>query len=333
MPLAPKLRKTLRKMLLGSTDLPQACDLSLPDPQTEITVWLHGMGEPRDVTLRHSVACEAPFIVCIGFEREIEEKSQKRLSLRFCERGGDGRLLGEISLRISSVLPTYGPTLYLFEAKSCRDFCLPQWRLTAHDLHHAYVRWKTRKTVNVRMSTLGDRCNSVMFICPRPVALVSLQAGENANIFPMNLMGTVGGDYFVFALNSKRKAAPLIERAGQMALSNIPFDQLATARKLGKNHYQESIDWPQLPFRLRRSAVLDIPVPEFAARVRELKIQMVHHLGSHTFFVARVVGEEHHTNCLQFHMIHGLYEAWRRRNHIPVQQPPSISSSSTAKLA
>ena len=40
------------------------------------------------------------------------------------------------------------------------------------------------------------------------------------------------------------------------------------------------------------SRALNIPVPEFALRVRELKVHTVRPLGSHTFFVARLVGEE-----------------------------------------
>ncbi len=48
MSLEDKLRYEVRRILLGPTDLPQACDLALHNPQSEISVWLHGMGEPRD---------------------------------------------------------------------------------------------------------------------------------------------------------------------------------------------------------------------------------------------------------------------------------------------
>jgi flavin reductase (DIM6/NTAB) family NADH-FMN oxidoreductase RutF len=159
-----------------------------------------------------------------------------------------------------------------------------------------------------------------MFICPRPVVLVSLLDGERGNIFPMNLMGSIGEGYLAFALNSKRQAAPLVERVGQLALSTLPFDQSTTAQELGKNHYQESIDWEQLPFTTRPSTVLGIPVPHFAVRVRELRVREVRRLGSHTFFVAKIVGDECLTDGPAYYMIHGMYEAWRRRTGKPAQQ-------------
>lgn len=316
MPLVHKTLKLLWKRWLNQSDLPQACNLGLYTPQTETEVWLHGMGEPRNVTSRHTIACASPFTVCIGFEGEpdLKRKAKRRLSLRFCERDGERRLLGEIGLRLSATLPVKGEELCLFETTRCANFCLPRVQMWAHNLHQMYVLWKTRKSANVEMSILGDRCNAVTFICPRPVVLVSVQDGEQGNIFPMNLLGAVGRDYFAFALNSTRQAAPLVERIGQAAISSVPFDQSATARSLGRHHYLPSIEWEQLPFKTRRSTMLGIPVPEFALRVQELKIETAQQLGSHTFFVARVVGDETYADAPEFCMIHGLYEAWRRRN-------------------
>ena len=316
MSLEDKLRYEVRRILLGPTDLPQACDLPIHNPQSEISVWLHGMGEPQDVTTRHSAACAAPFMFCIGFEDKegLGRHRERPLSLLFCERGGHGQRLGEIGLQLSTILPTAGPQLRLFKATRCTNFCLPRPRLWAHYLYHAADRWKKRKAENVNVSPLDDRCNAVTFICPRPVVLVSLLDGDRGNIFPMNLMGTVGRDYLVFALNCKNQAAPLVERMGQLAISSIPFNWGPTARELGKNHRLQSIDWEKLPFRTQKSKVLRIPVPEFALRVRELKVQHARPLGSHTFFVTRIVGEEVHADGPEFSMIHGLYEARRRRN-------------------
>jgi len=137
----------------------------------------------------------------------------------------------------------------------------------------------------------------------------------------MNLMGTVGRNYFAFALNSKKQAAHLVAQLGQLTVSNIPFDRSAVARSLGKNHYQQSIDWEKLPFRTQRSRILQIPVPEFALRVRELKVESALPLGSHTFFVARILGEEVLCHSPEFCMIHGLYEARRRSIRLSAVSP------------
>ena len=66
----------------------------------------------------------------------------------------------------------------------------------------------------------------VFYICPRrPVALVSVVHGNIGNVFPMNLMGSIGNGHFCFALNSVTPVASLGERAGAIALSSIPLQQ------------------------------------------------------------------------------------------------------------
>jgi hypothetical protein len=57
-------------------------------------VWLHGLATPLDVTDHHSMACAAPFTVCIAFDRNEtpSERDLKRLTLKFCERNGQKRV-------------------------------------------------------------------------------------------------------------------------------------------------------------------------------------------------------------------------------------------------
>jgi flavin reductase (DIM6/NTAB) family NADH-FMN oxidoreductase RutF len=181
----------------------------------------------------------------------------------------------------------------------------------AHQLLQMYFQWRRGGDTDVRMDALGTRSMMVFFICPRPVVLVSVMHGETGNIFPMNLMGPIGKDYMAFSLNSSRQAAPLVERAGCVVFSNVPSEQSEVARQLRGNHRQKSVRWDQLPFETKPSAALGIPVPCFALRVREMEVEAVRKLGSHTLFVARVIRDECRSAGPQFTMIHGIYQARR----------------------
>ena len=203
----------------GTTNLPQQCTVGTNDPQTEVSVWLHGIGAPRDVTFEHSIACAAPFTICIG-----GGNVGKRLVLKFRERDGDQRLLAELDLRHTGAILTDGPALNLFQVRSCRNYCLPKVRLWAHYLHQAYLRWRHKGTSHIRISARAAHAMIVSFICPRPVVLVSAISGDRSNMFPMNLLGSVSDGYFAFALDSTRLAAPLVARAGSVALSSIPWN-------------------------------------------------------------------------------------------------------------
>jgi flavin reductase (DIM6/NTAB) family NADH-FMN oxidoreductase RutF len=162
----------------------------------------------------------------------------------------------------------------------------------------------------------------VYFICPRPVALVSVLHEGLLNVFPMNLMGPLGHGYFAFALNSLRQAAPLVERAGRIALSIIPIEQFGLARQLGNNHRQQSVNCSQLPFPTKRSPAFGFPVPCMALQTKEMTVELVQRMGTHTLFVARVVSDRTWTEGRQACMIHGIYQAWRQQNSPRLQTEP-----------
>ncbi len=312
----------VKRIFLGKLNQPQQCNVGIHDPQPEIRVWLHGIDAPRDVTFTHSIACAAPFTICIGGGAWLSDRTPgKRLALQFREHDDEERLLAELSLRHTATIPTNGPPLHLLQVESCKNYCLPKGRLWAHYLHLAYLQ--SRSTSHIRMSACEAHAMIAAFICPRPVVLVSAVSGNRSNIFPMNLLGNVGDGYFAFALDSTRLAAPLVADAGTVALSSIPMEHSEAARQLGKNHKQESISWNQLPFPTKPSTAFSIPVPCFASRVIEMQIETTRNLGSHTFFVARVIRDDRCSDGAQFFMVHGIYQSWRLANHHAPYAPAS----------
>jgi flavin reductase (DIM6/NTAB) family NADH-FMN oxidoreductase RutF len=312
----------VKRIVLGKLNQPQQCNVGIHDPQPEIRVWLHGMGAPRDVTFTHSIACASPFTICIGGGPwPLDLTPGQRLTLQFRERDDEKRLLAELALRDTATILTNGPELHLFQVESCKNYCLPKGRLWAHYLHLAYQQ--SRGSSHIRMSACEAHAMIAAFICPRPVVLVSAISGSRSNIFPMNLLGHLGDGYFAFALDSTRLAAPLVADAGTVALSSIPMEHSEVAKQLGKNHKQETISWNQLSFPTKPSTAFSIPVPCFASRVIEMQIETTRNLGSHTFFVARVIRDERRSDGAQFFMVHGIYQSWRLANHHKPYAPAS----------
>ncbi len=308
-------RRAIKGLLFGDTLLPQEFTVGLVEPQAEIAVWLHGMGTPLDVSQRHSTACSDPFTICVAFDegRKPDSKDLGHLSLRFCERDGQKRVLGEIGLRRTAAITVPGLDLLLFGARFSSNYCLPRTRLCAHYLLHAYSQRRQVNTSGMTMSFLDRRAAMVTFIRPHPVGLVSLVGESGGNIFPMNIMGELGNGRFAFGLKESRRAAHLVESAGRIALSSVPISQAPLAYQLAVNHFKESIVWDELPIATKMSAAFQIPVPVFAQRVREMKIERVHRIGSHTFFVAQIISNERFTNEAELCVIHGFYQVWRLR--------------------
>jgi hypothetical protein len=314
-----RCRSGIQRLIFGDTLIPQAFTIGLTDPQTEIAVWLHGMETPIDVTNRHSMACADPFTVCIAFdeERRLSESDLQGLSLRFCEQDGERRLLGQIILdgKKTSIISATGLQLILFEARSSANYCLSKTRIWAHYLLHRYSLWRRVDSAGVEMSSLERRAVMVMFIRPHPVVLVSLDGDSGGNIFPMNIMGDLQHNYFAFALKNSRLAARLVERSSQVVLSDVPLAQTSLAYRLGANHRKLSIDWDQLTFETKLSAQFKFHVPSFTHRVREMQIETFRNLGSHTFFVARIIHDERTANDVGLCIVHGFYQTWRLKGH------------------
>jgi flavin reductase (DIM6/NTAB) family NADH-FMN oxidoreductase RutF len=203
--------------------------------------------------------------------------------------------------------------LVLFRARSATNHCLPAFRLGAHYLMQTYAQKRKPNTSGLTMSFLDQRAAIVSFIRAHPVMLVSSIDAHGGNLFPMNLLGELGNGRFAFGLKDSRRAAHLVERTRQVALSSVPISQAALAFRLATNHFKDSIVWKELPFATRPSTALKIPVPAFAPRVRELQVERVHRVGSHTLFVAQLVHEETLAEAPELCVIHGFYQAWRLR--------------------
>jgi len=318
-----KLRQALKRIVFGGDTLPLRFFIGQPQPQQEVTVWLHGFGPPRDVTRCHGPASTIPCTFWIAFDTACVpgEKSCARMSLGFREAGHRQRLLGRLGMRYTQTIQAGRSAILVFEPRSAMNYCHPRLRLHAHIL---LQQWKQLHSASkIKLSPLEQRAMSVLFTCPRPISLVSVAERGRSSMFPLNVMSDVNDDGFAFALTSSKIPAQFLASAGRFALSETPIEQAPIAFALAANHNVASIDFGDLPFSTRFSPEFRLPVPGFAPRVREMKIESVNKVGSHSLFVARTVSDERTACGLEFAVIHGFYQAWRIRHGL--DSPSSVA--------
>jgi flavin reductase (DIM6/NTAB) family NADH-FMN oxidoreductase RutF len=142
-------------------------------------------------------------------------------------------------------------------------------------------------------------------------------------MFPLNVMSDVSDEYFAFALTASKSPAQFLQSARRFALSVTPFEQAPIAFAMAVNHNTFWIEFDELPFPTRPSAKLGLPVPTFSSRVREMEIESVHRVGSHSLFVARTISDERLTYGPEFSVVHGFYQSWRLRHGLDT--PSSIA--------
>lgn len=314
-------REIIKRLVLGPSAFPHQCAVGLSAPQTEISVWLHGIGPPRDVTATNVIAGTQPLVIGIGADwRENQPvAADHRPVLVFQEQNANQRILGEISLKWMDTLSVGTAQLHLFRASHSANYCLPRPRQWARHLYHGYQKWRsgTRSTASgTRVSQRELDCLFTFYICPRPVVLVSVVDRGVGNIFPMDLIGSFANGYFSLALHATSSPASLMETSRRIALSDIPVEHTQLAYELGKNHNRSCVDWSQIAFATIPSPSFRLPVPRFSERVREMQIETVRDMGSHKLFLASTLAEQRRSNGLQLHFIHGFYQSWREQARI-----------------
>jgi flavin reductase (DIM6/NTAB) family NADH-FMN oxidoreductase RutF len=321
-------RKALRQLVFGPP-IPQFCTVGLTNPQSEVRVWLNGLGVPLDVTHVNVVAAARPFTVGIGLENIPDEATIKStpLFLGFSDRSDDTSLLGEIQLSYAETIRIGDRVLCLFRTTRSSNRCLPRsvvWRRYLDFSRQQRRVAKGPSPPEIKMITREVLALSTFYICPRPVVLVSVVDGNAGNIFPMDLIGPISRQHFSLALHTTSTAMPLIERSRKVALSSVPAEQIAIAYALGKNHKKADFHWNQVPFDLATSPAFGLPIPEFALAVRELDVEDVRALGSHKLFICRTRANQIRSQGLQLSFVHGFYQARRQRTQ------PLIPATRTA---
>jgi len=312
-----RVRTVLRQVVFGPP-IPQFCTVALKYPQSEVRVWLRGLDSPLDVTGCSVIAAARPFTIGIGLEDVPDAAALRRVPLfmDFKDCTGDPSVLGEIQLSYAQTIRVGDRALCLFKGSDSTNRCMPRSVVWRRNLDFARQQRRVAKGPSppeTRMIARDFFALSTFYICPRPVVLVSVVDGNASNLFPMDLVGPIGGQHFSLALHSTSTAVPLIEHSRRIALSSVPAEQVSIAYELGQNHKKTDFHWNQVPFDLAISPAFALPIPGFALAVRELEVEEVHALGSHKLFVCRTQRDQLRSQGLQLSFVQGFYHA--RRQH------------------
>ena len=288
------LPATMKLLLRKLVNSPRYGPVGLHDPQQDVEVWLHGSGDPVNVTQNNVVAALRPFTIGVMFNRDyLPLLTVNQLRLCMHESRGSKRLLGAIHLRLANSIPLDQHRLCLFEASGYENYCVPTLGLRLY-----YVRAKRRAALtqrknphNFQMTQRDLRCSYVFYICPRPVVLVTVQYEGSANMFPMDLIGPTDSPWYTMALRSTSPAVRLMQQSRCMALASIPATCQDVVYELGKYHKQSSLDWAHLPLPTAPSPLFGLPVPEAALKVREVRVREFREIGSHMLFITSIERE------------------------------------------
>jgi flavin reductase (DIM6/NTAB) family NADH-FMN oxidoreductase RutF len=294
---------------LKPLDLWSAIGLDEPQ-QSLVDVTFDGGDQQRDVTRDQVVLSLAPLLIAIG---DVEAAPGHQAILRFHDRAR-GVELGSLDLLASGNIEAAGKRLRSFSVEGSRHACLPAplraWQRWLH------ARRKSGDKGSFSMTPASVQDLLVFYICPRPVMLVSVADAQHENLFPMDLVGSIGG-LFTLALRQSSPSVATMTRAKRAVLADVPLAEKSLAYSLGAHHRVPKIDWSSVPCETVRSSHFGLRVPAQSPRVRELEIIDSHERGSHTVFLCRIISEELRAPAPRLFHTSGIHQAWRQRRGPP----------------
>lgn len=306
------LAATLRPMALWAP-------IGLDAPQSLIDVTLDCGTMERDVTDNQVVLSLAPLVLAIG---DPSAHAARRARLVFRDRAHRVEL-GALGLSAVGGIRAQDTSLACFLVDESRHGCLPAPLASWQRWLQARRRGDPR--TNFSMSPDAVQHLLVFYICPRPVLLVSVADGVHENLFPMDLVGSLGSELFTLALRNTSPSVATLRAGGHAALADVPLADRALAYSLGAHHRQAQVDWAAVPCDTIRSSRNGLRVPAQAPRIRELAVLDAHERGSHTVFLCRVTSDERRASVPRLFHTSGMHRAWRRRHGTPPWREPQES--------
>ncbi|HKD54779.1 MAG TPA: hypothetical protein VKB72_11255 [Steroidobacteraceae bacterium] len=285
-------------------------------PQLTLTV----AGRAFDVSLNSAVAAMRPFTLRIGLNAELQpalrQDAQPKLEVTDPQVAG---LIGVLRLRYLRDWQTAGAAMALFDVVQGAHFCAPWVRRTWDTW--MYRRAARRKGLE-NLLMLPDAVEQMMvfYLRPRPVFFVSVDDGQHANVFPMDLVGPLQPGLFTMALRNTSPSVETMKRTRRVALGDVPGNACAIAYQLGAHHKKQQIDWSTLPFNALRSQQFALRVPDIALRIREVEFLDFQAVGSHTLFVGRICSEQPLRSGPQLCHTSGAHQRLRARLGRPFEE-------------
>lgn len=291
--------------------LPQWSTVAVAPPQQVVTASLHWDGKSADVTTDHTVASLKPLVIATsvdGGQHPVLEYTDSTT----------GKRLGRLHLTRTASVDTETTSVTLYGIAAYEHRCLGWPRRPWNTWLQNRVMLKNQSSPHSALEPAVVQQLMIAYLSPRPVVLVSVETQDHRNIFPMDLIGPLDrSDLFSLALRSTNVSMPVMREVRRVALSSMPAAMKDIVYKLAEHHKQPLLDWNALPFPVRPSRAFGIPAVADALRIRELAIVHCQEIGSHTFFLCKIAGDENVSGGVQLHHTAGFHQAYRRSQGTP----------------
>lgn len=235
-----------------------------------------------DITNRNSIVCQTPMHIAVSFRHDQ--------SISF-----DSDHFEVSVIKGNQTLSTTKLTLvHEIKADLASIFLFKTLDGNCYQSNTLFQNLMFRRFKNPHKHThLEKRIQAALYSYPRNIIVVSFKDQEYYNIFPMDFQCYLpDDDLHIFGLRTTNITLEKILSEKKMVVSDPSAADIKTIYFLGSHNSKIPPRIEDLPFGIIESGQFKFPVPDFASSYKEIEIITNQLLGSHMFFVGRVINKK-----------------------------------------
>lgn len=187
-----------------------------------------------------------------------------------------------------------GHTVYLYEGyRGKHRFIAPVHQI----INNFREKFRIRSNNNVKLpGNLFDQVR-IAYSVPRKICIMTVSDGTLVNMFPTDLHGPVGKDFYAGSLRIGGNANAQVETLKRVVIADVNASAYLQTYNMGKNHMIDLQNERRFMLHDRRSRIYNFPLPEWALRYRELIHSGTIDRGIHRIHFYKVVHSEELENA------------------------------------
>jgi flavin reductase (DIM6/NTAB) family NADH-FMN oxidoreductase RutF len=328
------LKNHLRKLIKGLTIPQEYCCLAMEGLQYPLRTFLtlENKTFQREVTHSHLFLGYKPLIIGVPILVESKDYQILRKKEEVClyfihNKSGTDLGANEFPTNQTSVAKLilmkreerqlHEYSLFVYEGVSGSHTFLNKGHQLVNSLLQKFQR---RQVTNLNLQgNLWDQVR-IAYSIPRRISIVTVSDGTLINMFPTDLHGSIGKNYYASSLRIGGKANEQVEKYRRIVISTVDVSAYQQSYFLGKNHMADLQEAESFSIHEERSSVFNSPLPGSVASYHELVLAESFDFGIHRIHIYKVVHPaEVRSNCKTLGHIHQYYAQWRINHQLETQ--------------
>jgi hypothetical protein len=302
------LKSIVKKWLTGLS-LPQeyVC-IDGGEFSNPLSVWIKTNQGLQNITERHFLVGYSPLVLAIS-DQQVPTKPTIELSFRF----GNDEIASLVLSRIEADFLSDQVGFYKGESGTHKFLPILHQRI-----NRILENRRKKPAGNIGLpSNLYDQVR-IAYAVPRVISLISVFDGTLLNIFPTDLHGAIGTDYYVGSLRLAGLACKQVLDIKKIVISEISSTSARDAYAMGKNHMKLLRDASEFTCA-GTSSKFRFPLPISWRGYRELTYHAHFDVGVHRIIIYKVLNRVEAPKKEILNHIHTYYAQWRINNGLATE--------------